>query len=182
MFYRNENIISESNGFILLHTCSDEMEFNIVAGLLESNGIEVKVKKINRGISPNSAYGIYSLKSNEYEIYVRKEDFEEAKNLLETAQKESAEEIEKDSYEMLEEDLLEQQTVQTEKRQSPIKRLILLIFAIIFSYFAFHFYGFREIPLEIVIGIIFILIVIIILKGRRDQVQDSTKNQKFKSF
>ncbi|UCD84508.1 MAG: DUF2007 domain-containing protein [Deltaproteobacteria bacterium] len=177
MSYRNENIISESSDFILLRSCSDEMEFSIVAGLLESNGIEVKGKKIELGIIPSSVYRGYSGKSVKYDLYVKEIDFEEAKELLEVMQKDSAEEFEEDSYERIEEEQFEQQAVQTEKRQSPMKRLSLLIFAIALSYLAFHNDKFREIPLEIVIGIIFIIVVIIILKGRRDQVQDLTKNQ-----
>jgi len=179
---KNENIISENNGFVLLHSCSDEMELNIVAGLLESNGIEVKVKKVDSSIFPGFTFSIFSGKSNEFEIYVRKEDFEEAKNLIDAVQKESAEEVEKDSYEKIEEDQFRQQIMQTEKRQNPIKRLSLLIFTVIFSYLAIHNNRFREIPLEIVIGIIFLLIVIVYLKGRRDQAETSNKDEKFNSF
>ncbi|UCD84509.1 MAG: DUF2007 domain-containing protein [Deltaproteobacteria bacterium] len=95
MSYRNENIISEYNGYILLLSCSSEAELNIVVGLLENNGIKAKIKKTDSGIYP----GIFSGRGAGFDIYVRKEDFKEAKYLLDTVQRESAEEIEKDSYE-----------------------------------------------------------------------------------
>ena len=177
MFYRNENAVSEGSDFILLRSCADEMEFSIVAGLLESNGIEVKEKKIDLGFLPSSVIGGYSGNMVKYELYVRKEEFEEAGKLLATVQKDSAEEIEKDSYEMMEEGQFAQRTVPPERRPGPIRRLILLISAIALSYLAFHNDRFRELPLEIVIGAIFVLIVIIILKVRREQVQDPAKNR-----